>query len=126
MQPLRVAADAHSRMKEFAQARFGQKVLARPVGNDAAFAHENDPLNLGQNVAEMMRHHHQAGALAGKPAQRFAQLALSSKIERVGGLVEQELLRPVNQRTGNQDAALLSGGHGSDKLLGKVRCLDSR
>src|SRR6202453_2079332 len=109
VQPLCIAADTHRCTEELAQARFDEEVLARPVGDDAAITHENNALDLRQDIAEMMSDHDQARAFAGESAQCFAQLALSSQVERVRRLVEYELLRPGDERLGNHDAARLCG-----------------
>ena len=64
MQPLLIAPDAHRRVEQLAQPRLGQQLLPRPVAHDASVAHEDDPLDLRQNVAQMMRHQHQPRSLA--------------------------------------------------------------
>src|ERR1700679_4058813 len=84
MQPLRIAADAHRRAEELAEARLGKEFIARAVGHDAAIAHEDEAGDLGEYVAEVMRDHDQPRAFASQPAQSFAQFALRGKIERVG------------------------------------------
>src|ERR1039458_3464307 len=109
VQPLCVAANADRRTKQFAQARFGQQLVSRPVSHDAATAHENDALDLRQDIAQMVGDHHQARTFASEAAKRLAQLALGGQIERVGGLVEKKLLRAVHKRASNEDAALLAG-----------------
>ena len=109
MQPLRIAADAHWRAEELAEARLRQELIARAVGDDAAIAHEDDAVNFGEYIAEVMRDHDQSGAFASQPAQSFAQFALCSEVKRVGRLVEKELLRAVHESAGNHDAAFFSG-----------------
>src|SRR5580658_7665223 len=104
VQPFRVVADAHRRVKQLAESRFGQQFLARAVAHNAAVAHENDALDLRQNVAEVMRDHDEPGAFSGQAAQGFAQFALCSQIECVGGLVEQKLARPVDECARDEDA----------------------
>ena len=78
-------------LKQLAQSRFGQQFLARAVAHDPPVAHENDALDLRQNIAQVMRHQHQSRSLARQPAQRLAQFALRGQVERVRGLVEQQL-----------------------------------
>ena len=124
MQPLGVAADADVRVEELAEAGFGEELRARTVADDAAVAHENDAVNLGEDVAEMMRDHDQARAFAGKAAEGFAEFALRGEVERVGRLVEEELARAMYEGAGDKDAALFAGGHGADELLGEMRGLD--
>ena len=113
-------------MKELAEARFGQQFLSRTIGDDVAVAHEDDALNLRQNIAQMVSDHHQPRASASEPAECFAQLALSGEVERVGRLVEQQLLRAVDEGARNEDTALLSGRHCAHELPGEMRRLHSR
>jgi len=121
MQPLLVAADADGSVEELGEARFGEELGAGCVGDDAAVAHEDDAVDFGEYVAEVVRHENEAGAFGGEAAEGFAQLALRGEIERVRWLIEQELLRAVDERSGDHDAALFSGGHFADELIGEVR-----
>ena len=101
----------------------GQQFCAGSVAHDAAVAHENDALDLGQNVAEMMRHQDEAGALCGQAAKDLAQFALRGQIERIGRLIEKKLARAVHQCARDEDAALLAGRHFADELLGEMQRL---
>src|SRR5579872_5983777 len=103
-------------MEEFAKTCLGEHLRARTVTNDAAIAHKDDALDFWKNVGEMMRDHDQAGSLAGEAAEGFAQFALRSEVEGVGGFVKEELLRAMHECAGNEDAALFAGGHGADEL----------
>ena len=125
MQPLGVAADADWCAKERAETRLGDQLLARAVGDDAAVAHEDDALDFGQHVAEVMRDHNEAGAVACQAPEGFAEAALRGEVESVGGLVEQELARAMNECAGDQDAALFAGGHGADQLAGQMPRFDA-
>jgi hypothetical protein len=118
-------ADAHWRAEEFAEARLGQQFVARAVGDDAAIAHEDDAGDFWKYIAEVMRDHDQSRAFTSQPTQSFAQLALCGQVERVGGLVEKELLRAMHEGAGNEDTAFFSGGHCSDELLSELRRLNS-
>ena len=121
MQPFFVAADADRGVEELAEARFGEQFVARAVGDDAAVAHEDDALDFGQDVAEVMGDEDEAGAFGGEAAQGFAQLALGGEVERVGWLVEEQLPRTVDEGARDEDAALFSGGHFADELIGEMR-----
>ena len=81
----------------------------RPVGDDAAGAHHDDAGDLGQDVGEVMRHHHDASSLLGDQAQGFAEFALGGEVEGVRGLVEQEHAGLMDEGAGNHDTALLAG-----------------
>ena len=61
----------------------GEHLGAGAISHDASVAHENDALDLGQDIAEVMGDEHEAGALGGQPAQGFAKLALGGKVECV-------------------------------------------
>ena len=125
MKPFGVAADADLRLEELAQAGFGEQVMARAVAGDAAIAHEDDALDLGQDIAEVVGDHDDAGAFAGEAAEGFAEFALRSEVERVGRLVEEELPGAVNEGSGDEDAALFSCRHGADKLAGEMGGFDA-
>jgi hypothetical protein len=125
MQPLCVVADAHWRAEELAEARLSKELIARAVGHDAAIAHEDDTGDFWKYIAKVMRDHDQSSAFTSQPAQSFAQFALCGQVERVGGLVEKELLGPVHEGAGNHDATLLSGRHCSDELFSEVWGFDS-
>ena len=111
MQPLLIAPDAHWRMKEFAQPCLCQQFFTRSVAHYPSGAHQNHPLDLRQNISQMMGYQHQAGALAGQPPQRLTQLPLRGQVQGILGLVQQQLPRPVRQRPRNQDAALFARRH---------------
>ena len=125
MEPFVVAADADTGVEELAEARLGEQLSARAVADDAAAAHEDDAIDLGQDVAEVMRDEDEAGAFGGEAAQGFAEFALRGEVERVGWLVEEELARAMHERAGDEDAALFSGGHFADELLGEMRGFDA-
>jgi len=76
--------------------------------NDAAVAHEDDALDFGKNVAEVMRHHHQARALARQSAQGLAQFALRGQVECIRRLVEQQLPGTMHKRAGDENAPLFA------------------
>ena len=89
MQPLVVAADADGCVEEFAEPGRSKELGAWAIAHDAAIAHENDALDLGKYVSEVMRNQHQACAFSGKAAQDVAQFALGGEIERIRRLVKQ-------------------------------------
>ena len=88
MQPFLVAANADGGLEEIAQGGFSQQLFTRAVANDAAVAHENDALDLGKNVAEMMGDEHQAGALPREAAEGVAEFTLRGQVERIGRLIQ--------------------------------------
>lgn len=94
----------------------GEQAGLRTVSEDAAFAHEDHAIDFGKNVGEMVRDHENADALLRDAAQGLAQLALGCEIECVGWLVEEQHLGTVDERAGDHDAPLLTGGHLADEL----------
>src|SRR5580658_7245205 len=120
MQPLFVPADADWRIEELGRTSHGEQPFARPVGDDASRAHEDDALDLRQYVAEMMGDEHEARAFAREPAEGLAQLPLRCEVERIRGFIEQQLARAMDERARNEDAALFSGRHFADKLRGQM------
>ena len=125
VQPLFVTADAHAGVEELAEARLGQQLGARAVAHDAAIAHENDALDLGEDVAEVVGDEHESGFFGGEPAESIAEFALRGEIERVGRLVEQELAGTMDQGARDEDASFLAGRHFADEAMGEMGCLDA-
>jgi len=93
------------------------------VGEDAAFAHHDDAVDFGKDVGDVVGDEKDAGALLSYAAEGRAEFALGGEVEGVGGLVEQEHLRPVDEGAGDHDAALLAGRHLSDEFRFEVRGL---
>ncbi len=73
----------------------------------------------------MMGDEDQPCALVDERAHGFAEVALGGQVESVRGFVEQELSGAVHQGAGDQDAALFSGGHFADQLVGEVGGVDA-
>ena len=89
MEPLFVAADADGGVEELAEARLGEQLVARAIGDDAAAAHEDDALDFRQYVGKMMRDEDEASAFCYESAEGLAKVALRSEVEGVRWLVEQ-------------------------------------
>src|SRR5579859_1181975 len=111
MQPLLIAADANACVKQVAQPRFGQQLPAASVGHNASRTHEDDALDLRENVSEMMRDQNEPRAFGHQTSQRFAEIALSRKIECVGWLVQQQLLRTVHKRARDENTPFFTRRH---------------
>jgi hypothetical protein len=118
MEPLVIAADADGSAEKFGEAGLGEELGARPVGDDTAISHEDDAIDLRQDIAEVMGDEEEAGAFGDEAAEGVAEIALGSEVEGVGGLVQQQLLRPMHKGASDQDAALFAGGHFADQLIG--------
>ncbi len=109
MQPLLVVAYAHRRIEKVAEPRCGEELGARAIPHNPASTHEDHPVNLGKNVAQVMCHQHQSRALFGKAAQDVPKLALGGEVKRIRGFIEEQLARPVDKGAGNEDAAFFAG-----------------
>jgi hypothetical protein len=95
----------------------GQERLLWAVGHDAAFAHEEDAVDLGDDVGEVMGDEEEGGSLLGQGAEKLVEVALSGKVEGVRGFVEEEGSGGGDEGAGDHDAALLAGGHFADGLI---------
>ena len=125
MQPLTVVAQAHGGAKEFAEPVGGQQVATRAVGKDAPVAHEQQAIHLRKNVGQVMGDEDDADAVGCQLAECLAEFALGGDVERVGRLIEQQLARTMDERTGDEDAALFSGRHFADQTLRQVGGIDA-
>jgi len=123
MQPLRIPADSNRGVEQLAESRFGQQFFTRPVADNTPIAHQNHTLDLRQDVAQIMSYQHESCAFACQPPQALAQFPLRRQIERIRGLIEQQLPRPVYQRPRNQDAPPLAGRHLAHVPLGKAQSI---
>ena len=120
MKPAVLLADVDFGAEEVGENGGGKEFLAWAVGDDAAFLHEDDALDFREDVAEVMGDEDEAGAFADEAAEAFAEVALGGEVEGVGGLVEQELLGPMDEGAGDEDAAFFASGHFADELLCEV------
>jgi hypothetical protein len=109
MQPFLVVAYAHRCIEQVAEARRSEELGTRTIPHNPASTHQDHPVNLGKNIAQVMRHQHQPSALIGKTAQCVAKLALGGEVKRVRGFIEEQLARPVDKGAGNEDAAFFAG-----------------
>jgi len=124
MQPLLVSANSHRRAEQLAQPRFREQLCSRPIADNPPIAHQDHPVDLRQNIAQVMRHQHQPRSLPRQPPQRLAQFPLRRQIKRILGLIEKQLLGPMHQRPRNQNPPLLAGRHFPNNLLGQMQRFD--
>ena len=125
MQPFAILANADLGAEEFAEHGRSEQLSPRAVGEYVAVAHEQNAVDLRKNVGQMMGDEDDAGAVIGKAAQNFAKVALSCDVEGVRWLVEEQLARAVNERTGDEDASLFASRHLADKALGQMCGVDA-
>jgi len=106
--------------EEGAEFFLGDEFAFGAVGEDAAFLHHDDAVDLRQDVGQVVGDHEDAGALVGDAAEGLAEFALGGEVEGVGGFVEEEHFGLVDEGAGDHDAALLAGGHLSDEFRSEV------
>lgn len=111
MEPVVVVADADGGLEELGKARLGEEFGAGAVGDDAAVLHEDDAGDFRKDVAEVMGDEDEACAFGGEAAEGFAEVALGSEVEGVGGFVKEQLPRAMDEGAGDEDAAFFAGGH---------------
>src|SRR5690606_21447894 len=89
--------------------------LARPVGDDLAVAHPDDPAGVLGDVV-LVRDHDDGLARLVEPLEHRHDLGAGDAVEVAGGLVGQDDIRVVDQRSGDRHALLLPAG----ELVGPV------
>lgn len=122
-----VVAEADFGLEEVGQVGFGQDGGFGAVGEDASFAEQDDALDFGDDFGDVVRDQEDAQAGLHQFAHRFAQLQLRANVEGVAGLVEEERVRLVDQRAGNQRALGFAGGHlghGARREVGDAEALE--
>jgi len=125
VQPAFVVADANLISEQVGEDRFGEELFPGAIGKDATLAHEDDALHLGWDIAEVMGDEDEAGALVDEAAEALAEISLGGEVEGVGWLIEEDLAGPVDEGSGDEDAALFAGGHFSDGLGGEMAGVDA-
>lgn len=70
-------------LEEVGEGGGGEEVGAWAVGEDAAFAHEEDAADFGDDVADLVGDEEDAGAALGESAEEIAQVALGGEVEGV-------------------------------------------
>lgn len=150
--------------KEAGEVRGGEQIALGTVGEDAAVFHEEEAINLGDDVGGVVGDEQDCGSLPGELAEEVAKLLLRGEVEGIRGFIKEEHLagcreagqvrgradrRPVRrfrlhisrlqgdgwdgqscggcvdpgggagagQCAGDEDAALLAGGHLADEPM---------
>lgn len=111
-------------LEEIAEGCLGQQIGFGTVADDATFAQQQNAIDLGNNVGDMMRDQQDAGSLLGQSTQQAAEFALCIQVECIRRLVEQKHLRRPDQSASDHDAPLLTGGHLANRLVDQVDRVD--
>lgn len=122
-----MVAEADVGLEQVGQAGFGEDGGFGAVGEDASFAEQDDALDFGNDFGDVVRYQEDAQAGLSELAHGFAQLQLRANVEGVAGLVEEQRLRFVDQRAGNQGALGFAGGHlghGALREVGDAEALE--
>ncbi len=85
-------------------------MLGRPLFNQFALIHENDPVGNLAGEAHFMGNHNHGHPFAGKLFHNVQNLAYHRGIEGTGRFVEEHDLRVHVERPGDGDALLLGAG----------------
>ncbi len=88
---------------------------------NASAAHQDDAIDLRDDVGEMVSHEDDSNPRLGQRAHRFAKTVLRENIEAIARLIEHQRLRIVHQRARNQDALRLTGRHLRDGAVREMR-----
>jgi len=109
MKPLLIVPDPHPRAEQLAQPRLCQQFCARSIATIRPLR-IRITRSISADIAEMMRYQHQP-----RPSRASLRNVSRTPSAPPGPahwtLVEQELFRPVNQRTRNQNPPLLARRH---------------
>jgi hypothetical protein len=112
--------------EEFGQAGLHQNLSRRSVGNDAAVARQDNPLDFRNEIRTMMRNHHDSDSGLRKLPEDQPQFMLREKIESGRWLIEDQCTRIVNQRPRQQHAARFAGRHFVCVVIGQVEDFQKR
>ena len=120
---MEIAVFAMQANRNFKQSR---ELLAREdhifgsIGEQFSFLEENDAIDFGDNFRDMMSDEEDAKSGTGELAHGVAKLELTSNVEGVARLVEEQGVRIVNQGASDERALRFSGGHFEDRAVGEV------
>ena len=112
--------------KSCGHAVFDQQFILAAVGQHPSLAHQNHPLDFGNNVRGVMRHQHNAHSGLGQPAHGLAQFVLRDNIEAVRRLVKHQGEWVMHQGARDKNPLRFSRGHLGDGSVCQVYCVQPR
>ena len=101
--PLVSPADLQQRLRGRVL-RIEQHLSRFPLLHHTPIRQDDHPRRKLFDELVVMRGHHERAAFAGQRSQCLAQFVAARRVERGGGLVEQQQRRIDGQRTGNRSA----------------------
>src|SRR5882762_9871716 len=112
--------DVHANSKELRDLFGLEQVFLASIRLNPSAAHQDNAIDLRDDVGEMVRHEDDANSRLGQLAHRFAKAVLRENIEAVARLIEHQRLRIVHQRARNQNAFGLARRHFRDGAFGEM------
>ena len=112
-------------LEEVAEGGGGEEGGFGAVGVDSAGLHQDDAVDLGDDVGDVVGDEEDSGSLAGEGAEELAEVLLGGEVEGVGGFVEEEHSGGGNEGAAYHDAALFAGGHLAYGLVAEVSGVDA-
>jgi len=106
--------------EQFGKMLLGEHGGLRSVGNDAAFAQENYPLDLWNDFGYVMRHEQDPQPGLRKLAHGVAKLELRADVQSIARFVKQQGPRIVHQGSRNQRSLGFARGHLCDRAIGEM------
>jgi len=121
------AGEIDARLEEAGESGGLKDFALGAVGQDFSGAHEDDALDFGNDVGDVMGDQDDANAGLGERSHGLAETVLRGDIEGVGGLVEDEGARLVDESAGDEDALGFAGRefvHGAGGEVGGAEALE--
>src|SRR5467141_284951 len=106
--------DVHANSKELRDLFGLEQVFLAPIRLNASAAHQDNAIDLRDDVGEMVSHEDDSNSRLGQRAHRFAKTVLRENVEAIARLIEHQRLRIVHQRARYQDSLRLAGRHFRD------------
>ncbi len=98
----------------------GEDVCLGPVEEDSAIFEEDDAVDFGDDVVEVVGDEKDADAGLGEVAKLLADFAEGWEVEAGGGFVEEEGVGVVNEGAGDEEAAGFAGREFVEPAVGQV------
>jgi len=114
------ARDCHANSEQAGDLFLFEKVSLASVCLNLSVAHQDNAVDLRDDVGEVMRHQDDSDFGLGECAHGLPKFMLGENIQAVARLVKNQRSRIVDQRPGNQNAFCLAGGHFRNRPVGEM------